>query len=49
LSGDASKANKILGWKPTVTFEKLVRMMVDSDLALLSKPVQATETMIAED
>jgi GDPmannose 4,6-dehydratase len=50
LSGDASKANKILGWKPTVTFEKLVRMMVDSDLALLSKPVvQATETTIAGD
>jgi GDPmannose 4,6-dehydratase len=37
LSGDASKATKILGWKPTVTFEKLVRMMVDSDLSLLSK------------
>jgi GDPmannose 4,6-dehydratase len=50
LSGDASKANKILGWKPTVTFEKLVRMMVDSDLSLLSKPlVQATETTIAGD
>ena len=50
LSGDASKANRVLGWKPTVTFEKLVRMMVDSDLSLLSKPaVQATETTIAGD
>ena len=50
LSGDASKANKILGWKPTVTFEELVRMMVDSDLSLLSKPAaQATETTIAGD
>ncbi|HSK45021.1 MAG TPA: GDP-mannose 4,6-dehydratase, partial [Candidatus Binatia bacterium] len=38
LSGNAGKANKILGWKPTVTFEDLVRMMVDSDLFLLSKP-----------
>jgi GDPmannose 4,6-dehydratase len=34
--GDASKANNILGWKPTITFEELVRMMVDSDLLLLS-------------
>ena len=50
LSGDASKATKILGWKPTVTFEKLVKMMVDSDLSLLSKPpVQATKTTIAGD
>jgi len=50
LSGDASKANKTLGWKPTVTFEELVRMMVDSDLSLLSKqPAQATETTIAGD
>lgn len=50
LSGDASKANKILGWKPTVTFEKLVRMMVDSDLSLLSKqPAQSAQTTIAGD
>jgi GDPmannose 4,6-dehydratase len=50
LTGDASKANKILGWKPTVTFEQMVRMMVDCDLSLLSKPVvQATETTIAGD
>ena len=50
LSGDASKANKILGWKPTVTFEQMVRMMVDSDLSLLSKPAaQAAETFIAGD
>jgi GDPmannose 4,6-dehydratase len=48
LSGDASKASKILGWKPTVTFEQMVRMMVDSDLALLSKPAAlAVETSIS--
>ncbi len=34
LQGDASKARKTLGWQPTVTFKQLVRMMVDSDLAL---------------
>jgi GDPmannose 4,6-dehydratase len=48
LTGDAGKANKILGWKPTVTFEQMVRMMVDSDLSLLSKPAAlATEAFIA--
>lgn len=33
LLGDATKARQILGWEPTCTFEQLVRMMVDHDLA----------------
>ena len=50
LTGDAGKANKILGWKPTVTFEQMVRMMVDYDLSLLSKSAAlAAETSIAGD
>lgn len=32
LMGDASKAREKLGWEPKVTFEELVRRMVDSDL-----------------
>ena len=36
LIGDASKANRVLGWEPAVSFEQLVSMMVDADLALLS-------------
>jgi GDPmannose 4,6-dehydratase len=32
LIGDASKAESVLGWKPTVGFTELVTMMVDSDL-----------------
>ncbi len=32
LQGDASKARRELGWRPTVGFEELVRMMVDADL-----------------
>ena len=36
LCGDASKIRKILGWEPEVTFEKLVQMMVLSDLERLS-------------
>jgi GDPmannose 4,6-dehydratase len=32
LLGDASKARVKLGWRPTVTFRQLVRMMVDADI-----------------
>lgn len=35
LVGDYSKARKVLGWKPKVTFKQLVRMMVDSHIARL--------------
>ena len=34
LCGDARKAVRELGWRPSVTFASLVRMMVDADLAL---------------
>src|SRR5207248_1193705 len=33
--GDASKAKRILGWEPEVSFEELIRIMVDADLVLL--------------
>jgi len=33
LCGDASKARERLGWKPQITFEELVRMMYEADLA----------------
>ena len=36
LLGDASKARKILGWKPQVDFKQLVEMMVDADVERLS-------------
>jgi GDPmannose 4,6-dehydratase len=35
LVGDASRAGEVLGWEPTVTFTKLVQMMVDADLDLV--------------
>jgi GDPmannose 4,6-dehydratase len=35
LIGDPAKAKAKLGWKPEVTFEQLVEMMVKSDLARL--------------
>lgn len=36
LIGDPSKAKKQLGWTPKVSFEQLVKMMVDSDIERLS-------------
>jgi GDPmannose 4,6-dehydratase len=36
LVGDASKAQKILGWKPKVNFAKLVEIMVENDLRIES-------------
>ena len=35
LIGDPTKARSTLGWKPEVSFDELVRMMVDADLAAL--------------
>ncbi len=32
LCGDASKARKVLGWKPKTTFQELVKIMVESDI-----------------
>jgi GDPmannose 4,6-dehydratase len=39
LCGNASKAHKVLGWKPEVTFEQLVAMMVDADLERVSREI----------
>jgi GDPmannose 4,6-dehydratase len=47
LIGDASKAREELGWQPRVSFEELVRMMVDSDLELLSRTSGATRTALS--
>jgi len=35
LRGDASKAERVLGWKPSVRFPELVALMVDADIQLL--------------
>jgi len=35
LVGDPSKAGRILGWEPRVSFAELVKMMVDADLVML--------------
>jgi GDPmannose 4,6-dehydratase len=35
LRGDASKAERLLGWRPRVTFGELVEIMVDADITTL--------------
>lgn len=37
LLGDSSKAQKILGWRPKVSFDQLIDMMIASDLELAKK------------
>jgi GDPmannose 4,6-dehydratase len=45
LLGNYTKAQKILGWEPRVTFAEIVGMMVDSDLELLSKNIAKAATL----
>jgi len=41
LLGDPGKAKSKLGWRPKMTFEELIRMMVDADLQIHQKnPLQ---------
>lgn len=40
LVADPSKARRVLGWEPTVSFEELVKMMVDADLKLLQEEMK---------
>jgi GDPmannose 4,6-dehydratase len=37
LIGDASKAKRVLGWEPKVSFKALVRLMVDADIAMIDR------------
>jgi len=43
LQGDPSKAKKVLGWQPKVSFRELVRMMTDADMKIAQR-----EKMVAE-
>jgi len=39
LVGDAGKARRQLGWAPTMSFEQLIRLMVDDDVAAVRRAV----------
>ena len=43
MIGDASKARKVLGWEPRVSFEELIQMMVDADLEALQRMLRNRE------
>ena len=48
LLADPAKAQRRLGWKPEVSFERLVKIMVDADLSALGKGAgAATRTKAA--
>jgi GDPmannose 4,6-dehydratase len=42
LVGDPSKARERLGWRPTASFEELVRLLVDADLERLHHEASAS-------
>ena len=41
LVGNATKARTQLGWKPTATFDQLIRLMVDSDIEAVQRAKRA--------
>lgn len=42
LIGDSTKARQKLGWEPSVTFEELVHLMVDSDIKALEQQLRGS-------
>ena len=45
LIGDASKAREKLGWRPSVNFEELVRIMVKADMELVESELAHAELL----
>jgi GDPmannose 4,6-dehydratase len=43
LCGDAGKARRVLGWKPKISFEELIHMMVDADMELVRQELAETK------
>ncbi len=43
LQGDAAKARQKLGWKPEVSFQDMVRIMVEHDLDLADRELHASQ------
>ena len=42
LVGDASKARRVLGWEPEVSFDELLKLMVEADLARLQASIASS-------
>jgi GDPmannose 4,6-dehydratase len=43
LCGDATKAHNVLGWRPKVTFNELVKIMVEADIKALEKQMMSLQ------
>jgi GDPmannose 4,6-dehydratase len=41
LCGDSTKARTVLGWEPRTSFEEMIALMVDSDMALAEREARA--------
>jgi GDPmannose 4,6-dehydratase len=46
LCGNATKAWEKLGWKPQVSFEELIKMMVEADLELFKRQIVVKATAV---
>ena len=46
LLGDPAKATKKLGWKPRTSFQELIRIMMESDLALFEREKRAGGSLV---
>jgi GDPmannose 4,6-dehydratase len=49
LLGDASKAARVLGWRPTTRFNELVALMVDADIKLLEDQLAGRSVSVDRD
>ena len=47
LIGDASKAEKKLGWKPKVTFKELVSLMIEEDMKIAQQEKALAEANLS--
>lgn len=47
LLGDATKAREKLGWTPKTSFEQLVQLMVEADLALTARETSRDQARVA--
>ena len=48
LQANPSKARRVLGWEPAVTFKELVRIMVDAELDDLRRRQAGVLTPVGE-
>jgi GDPmannose 4,6-dehydratase len=46
LLGDCSKARRLLGWEPEVSFEKLIQMMVDADIPRVKSEIERVRATV---